>query len=296
MYLGCTQREAKVDLRAVQAKTALVKKLTTTKEADEKDQTKENIHWDYETTGELSAVCAQIVLKCPYLARVGRPELLWSVRTLARSVTTLNTFCDKRLLRFINDINQTKNYTQVCHVENQIEDWKLGLFQDASVAGDLRDSKATSGGLLSVFGSHTCVPMSWMCKKQNAVYHSSAEFDILSLDAVYVWMDYHRFNLGNVSCRHYPVSQPRETLSVTQAKESSRLTHILTIVFLSQLTTYLGTFPTVHTQPNSTYWQTMRQWSKWSTKDEAQNLRHVTRSHRVDLDFLREWIWIILCW
>ena len=30
---------------------------------------------DYETTGELSAVCAKIVLKCLFLARVGRPEL-----------------------------------------------------------------------------------------------------------------------------------------------------------------------------------------------------------------------------
>ena len=42
---------------------------------------------DYETTGELSAVCAQIVLKCLSVARIGQPDLLWSVITLARSVT-----------------------------------------------------------------------------------------------------------------------------------------------------------------------------------------------------------------
>ena len=41
MYSGCTQREAKVDLQAVQSKTELFKKLTTTRENDEKDQTKE---------------------------------------------------------------------------------------------------------------------------------------------------------------------------------------------------------------------------------------------------------------
>ena len=39
VYLGCTQREAKVHPQAVQSKIELFKKLTTTREADEKDQT-----------------------------------------------------------------------------------------------------------------------------------------------------------------------------------------------------------------------------------------------------------------
>ena len=38
-----------------------------------------------ESGGELSTVCSQIVLKCLYLARVGRPEILWSVNKLARA-------------------------------------------------------------------------------------------------------------------------------------------------------------------------------------------------------------------
>ena len=33
-----------------------------------------------------------------------------------------------------------------------------------------------------IFGSHTFVPISWMCKKQTAVSHSSTESDIISLD------------------------------------------------------------------------------------------------------------------
>ena len=32
------------------------------------------------------------------------------------------------------------------------------------------------------FGSHTFVPISWMCKKQTAVSHSSTESEIISLD------------------------------------------------------------------------------------------------------------------
>ena len=59
----------------------------------------------------------------------------------------------------------------------------LGLFQDSDFAGDLEDSKSSSGGTLCIFGSHTFVPKSWMCKKQTAVSHSSTEFETISLDA-----------------------------------------------------------------------------------------------------------------
>ena len=37
-------------------------------------------------------------------------------------------------------------------------------------------------GTLCIFGSHTFVPISWMCKKQTAVAHSSTESEIISLD------------------------------------------------------------------------------------------------------------------
>ena len=35
---------------------------------------------------------------------------------------------------------------------------------------------------MCVFGSHTFVPMGWICKKQTAVSHSSTESEIISLD------------------------------------------------------------------------------------------------------------------
>ena len=35
---------------------------------------------------------------------------------------------------------------------------------------------------LCVFGSHTFVPISWMCKKQTSVSHSSTESEIICLD------------------------------------------------------------------------------------------------------------------
>ena len=45
--------------------------------------------------GELSQVCSQIVLKCQNLARFGRPDILWSVNKLARSITKWTKACDK---------------------------------------------------------------------------------------------------------------------------------------------------------------------------------------------------------
>ena len=65
---------------------------------------------------------------------------------------------------------------------NTAKQCRLGLFQDSDFAGDLEDSKSTSGGTLCVFGSHTFVPISWMCKKQTAVSHISTESEIISLD------------------------------------------------------------------------------------------------------------------
>ena len=36
---------------------------------------------------------------------------------------------------------------------------------------------------MCIFGSGTFVPVSWMCKKQTSVSHSSTESEIISLDA-----------------------------------------------------------------------------------------------------------------
>ena len=76
---------------------------------------------EMKSVGEQSHVCSQIVLKCLYLARIGRPDILWSVNA---------------------------------------KQCRLGLFQDSDFAGDLEDSKYTSGGTLCIFGSHTFVPIS----------------------------------------------------------------------------------------------------------------------------------------
>ena len=130
-----------------------------------------------------SQVCSQIVLKWLYLARIERPDILWSVNKLARSITKWTKACDKRLNRLISYIHHTCACGQYCHVGNTAKQCRLGLFQDSDFAGDLEDSKSTSGRTLCILGSDTFVPISWMCKKQTSVSHSSTESEIISLDA-----------------------------------------------------------------------------------------------------------------
>ena len=136
---------------------------------------------EMKSVGELSKVCSQNVLKCLYLARIGRPDISWSVNKLALANTKRNKACDKRLALWISYIHHTCEFKQYCHVGNTAQQCRLGLFQDSDFAGDLEDSKSTSGELLCIFGSHTFVPISGMCKKQISVSHSSTEVGIISL-------------------------------------------------------------------------------------------------------------------
>ena len=126
-------------------------------------------------------MCSQIVLKCFYLARIGRPDILWSVNKLSRSITKWTKACDKRLNRLISYIHHTCEYKQYYHVGNTAKQCRLGLFQDSDFAGDLEDSKSTSGGTLCIFGSHSFFNKLDV-KKQTAVSHSSTESDFISLD------------------------------------------------------------------------------------------------------------------
>ena len=80
---------------------------------------------------------------------------------------------------FITHVNTNSIVMCVILLNNAGRD----CFKTPIFAGDLEDSKSISGGTLCVFGSHTFVPISWICKKQTSVSHSSTESEIISLDA-----------------------------------------------------------------------------------------------------------------
>ena len=82
---------------------------------------------EHESEGELSTGAPQIVLKCLYLARIGRPDILWSVNKLARAVTRWTKACDKRFARLISYIHHRFEYRQYFYVGNTAKHCRTGL-------------------------------------------------------------------------------------------------------------------------------------------------------------------------
>ena len=81
---------------------------------------------ELESVAELSGVYSQIVLKCLYLTRIGRLDILWSVNKLARAVTKWTSACD-----LTSYIHHTNDYRQCCHVGNTAQHCRLSRFQDS---------------------------------------------------------------------------------------------------------------------------------------------------------------------
>ena len=76
-----------------------------------------SLSWgELKSVGELSDVFSQIVLKCRCLARIGRPEISWSVNKFACAITMWTRASDKRLARFISHFHFTSEYRKLCHL------------------------------------------------------------------------------------------------------------------------------------------------------------------------------------
>ena len=246
-------------------------------------------HFEEETksVGELSNACSQIVLKCLYLARIGRPDILWSVNKFARSITKWTKACDKRLNRLISYIHHICEYKQYCHVGNTTKQCRLGLFQDSNFAGDLEDSKSTSGGTLCIFGSHTFVTISWMCKKQTAVSHSSTESEIISLDtrlrldglpALELW-DLIVSVLGNIS-RVSDRSGKPESDDHKHYKSHNK------IDVMRDIDAVPSNVQSARQEALLYVFEDNEAVIKIIIKGRSPTMRHVSRTHRVALDWL----------
>ena len=236
------------------------------------------------SVGKLSNTCSQIVLKCLHLARIGRPDILWSVNKLARSIIKWTKACDKRLNRLISYIHHTSENKQYCHVGNTAKQCRLGLFQDSDFAGDLEDSKSTSGRTLCVFGSHTFVPISWMCKKQTSVSHSSTESEIISLDtglrldglpALELW-DLIVSVFGNISHISDRTGKPVNGKSKSHNK----------IDAMQDIDSVPSNVQSARQEALLYVFEDNEAVIKMIMKGRSPTMRHVFRTHRVALDWL----------
>ena len=71
----------------------------------------------------------EVVLKCLYLARIGRHFILWCVNKPARAGTKWTKSCDKRLTRLISYIHHTCEFKQNCHVGNTAQQSRIGFLK-----------------------------------------------------------------------------------------------------------------------------------------------------------------------
>ena len=229
-------------------------------------------------------------MNCLYLARIGKPDILWSVNKLARSITKWSKACDKRLNQLVSYIHYTCEYKQYCFVGNTAKQCSLELFQDSDFAGDLEDSKFTSGGTLCVFGSHTFVPISCMCKKQTSVSHSSTESEIISLDAglrldgvpALDLRDLIVLVLGNTTQNHERTVKPVVCRDNNHVHQRSRgMCNVLNNVDLVPSNVQFS-----HQEALLYVFEDNEAAIKMIIMGRSPTMRHVCRTHRVALDWL----------
>ena len=170
---------------------------------------------------------------------------------------------------------------------NTAKQCRLGLFQDSDFAEDLEDSKSTSGGTLCIFGSHTFVPISWMCKKQTAVSHSSTESEIISLDtglrldgllALELW-DLIVSVLGNIS----HISD--RTVKPVNGEDKHHKSHNK-IDAMKDIDSVPSNVKSARQEALLYVFEDNEAVIKMMMKGRSPTMRHVSRTHRVALDWL----------
>ena len=139
---------------------------------------------------------------------------------------------------------------------------------------------------MCVFGSHTFVPISWMCKKQTAVSHSSTESAIISLDAglrlhgilaLDLW-DLIVSALGNTT---QTTERPGRPVIRNKNQRSQGMTNVLN---------YIDCVPSnvqsSHQETVLYVFEDNEAVIKTIIKGRSPTMRHVSRTHGVALDWL----------
>ena len=115
-------------------------------------------------------------------ARLVRFELLWPICSSAREVSKWTRACDKRLHRLMCYIHHTPDHSLESFVGDEAQHCHVVLYSDADFAGDLIQAKSTSGLYMAIVGPNTFAPVTASCKKQTCVSHSSTESEIVAAE------------------------------------------------------------------------------------------------------------------
>ena len=165
------------------------------------------------------------------------------------------------------------------------EDWDC--FKTPNLREIFRIRNQHREGSYVVFGSHIFVPISWMCKKQTAVSHSSTECEIISLDtglrldglpALELW-DLIVSVLGNVS-RVSDGSGKRESVDHKHHKSHNK------IDVMKDIDVVPSNVQSARQEALLYVFEDNEAVIKMIIKGRSPAMRHVSRTHRVALDWL----------
>ena len=150
---------------------------------------------------------------------------------------------------------------------------------------------------MCVLGSHTFVPISWMCKRQTSVSHSSTESEIISLDArlrmdgipaidlwdlivaVHGYTNQSHKEQGDLLTNKRQVRSPPHTIQ--KRKQSQGVINDLDNVDFISLNVHSS-----HQEALLYVSEDNEVVIKMIIKGRSPTMRHVSRTHRVALDWL----------
>ena len=243
----------------------------------------------FDAEGVLSDCASRIVLKALYFARICRRDLLFAVNLLAREVTRRNCACDKRLEQLISYMHHTREFVQFNMVGDSAKDCVIGIFCDPSFAGDFANFRSTSGVFACLLGPRTFVPLSFQCKKQTCVSHSSTEAELVSLD---VGISVEAIPLLGLWSEILDVLHPEYSKSGSKKLSANDAAPWKlkddSMVSVDTLDYVPPGMPMPSTRAQCFIFEDNDAVLKMIRHGRSNQMRHVARTHRVNLDFLFE--------
>ena len=184
----------------------------------------------------------------------------------------------------------------MCVIRHSVVDWDCSKTQ--TLLETLKILNLPRGGFLCIFGSRTIVPISWMCKKQTSVSHSSTESEVISLDAGLRMDGVPAHDLWELvkevlhSSNNVPV---RGNPSRDEIQSKHHNTNNKTKRHGNRETDELSNVDYVATSAKPSHFEAMlyifednEAVIKMIIKGRSPTLRHVSRTHRVALDWLND--------
>ena len=137
---------------------------------------------------------------------------------------------------------------------------------------------------MCIFGSHTFVPISWMCKKQTSVSHSSTESEIISLDTGLRLDGLLALELGDLIVSVFGnishVSDGTEQPVKGKSKSHNKINDLQDIDLVP------SNVQSANREALLYVFEDNEAVIKMIMKGRSPTMRHVSRTHRVALDWL----------